>query len=184
LAFGEKDVILGYKKKMSQVRFIADLHFGHKNMAIKRGFSSVEDHDQHIIDCWNAIVNKYDLTFVLGDITMETDKFYHLLDQLNGRITVVMGNHDSRKKVHKLLDKVENVAGCIQYKKGSFLTHVPVHPMEFNYRMNFNIHGHIHDKTVMKKLFGFIPIKDKRYKCVSCEHINYTPVTLMELGIK
>jgi calcineurin-like phosphoesterase family protein len=168
---------------MSQVRFIADLHFGHENMAIKRGFSSAEEHDEHIIEQFNSVVHKNDLTFILGDVTMEKSTHYHLIGRLNGRKVVVLGNHDPRKKVRELLDYVDSVAGCVQYKLGSFLTHVPVHPMEFSYRMRYNIHGHIHEKVVMKKLFGLIPIKDKRYKCVSCEHVDYKPKTLVELGI-
>ena len=30
---------------MSIVRFIADLHFGHENMAVKRGFANDEGQD-------------------------------------------------------------------------------------------------------------------------------------------
>ncbi len=43
-------------KKMSIVRFIADLHLGHQNMATRRGFSTVEEHDEHVIAKWNSVV--------------------------------------------------------------------------------------------------------------------------------
>ena len=43
---------------MSIVRFIADPHFGHENMAKKRGFSCAAEHDEHIIKMWNSVVNK------------------------------------------------------------------------------------------------------------------------------
>jgi len=43
---------------MSTVRFIADLHLGHINMAKHRGFSSVEEHDEHIVKSWNSVVEK------------------------------------------------------------------------------------------------------------------------------
>jgi calcineurin-like phosphoesterase family protein len=152
-------------------------------MAIKRGFSTVEEHDEYVIKQFNSVVNKKDLTFILGDITMEKHTHYYQLDRLNGRKVAVMGNHDERRHVHKLLEYVDQVAGCVQYKLGSFLTHVPVHPMEFSYRMRYNIHGHLHEKKVKRKLFGFIPIKDKRYVCVSCESVNYKPKSLVELGI-
>jgi hypothetical protein len=60
--------------------------------------------------------------------------------------------------------------------------------MEMDYRIKHNIHGHIHEKLVERdfKLFGFTLFKrvDKRYHCVSCEHVFYTPKTLEELGIK
>ena len=155
---------------MSQVKFIADLHLGHIKMAERRGFKNIEEHDQFIIDSWNSVVNKRDQVYILGDVTMESHYPYEKLDLLNGSKIVVMGNHDSRKHVKRLLNHVDNVAGVIKYK-GCFLTHVPIHPSELEYRVRKNIHGHLHS--------NFIP--DSRYICVSCEHIDYKPKTLKEL---
>jgi calcineurin-like phosphoesterase family protein len=164
---------------MSIVRFIADLHFGHGNMAIKRGFATVEEHDEYIITKWNSVVNKRDITYILGDITMEKSTPYHLLDRLNGTKKVILGNHDKPSHVPELLKYVNSVGGMVQYK-GVVLTHCPIHPSELEYRFPFNVHGHIHDKQVMKMEDGFEVI-DERYICVSCERINYTPKTLDEL---
>lgn len=172
---------------MSRVFFIADLHLGHTNMSIKRGFATVEEHDEHIIEKWNNVVHKRDITYILGDITMEKSSPYHLLDRLNGTKHVVLGNHDRKQDVKKLLEHVESVAGMIQYK-GIMLTHCPIHPMELEYRFKHNIHGHIHENQVEYdfKLFGVSLFKrvDRRYVCVSCERVDYTPKTLEELGIQ
>ena len=167
---------------MSIVRFIADLHLGHTNMALHRGFTSVEEHDEHIITQWNNVVNKRDVTYILGDVTMEKKSSYPLLDRLNGVKHVVLGNHDRRQDISHLLQHVESVAGMIQYK-GIMLTHAPIHPMELEYRFNKNIHGHIHNKVVMKMLDGWEVI-DERYFCVSCEQVDYKPKTLEELNIE
>jgi calcineurin-like phosphoesterase family protein len=166
---------------MSIVRFIADLHLGHTNMALHRGFSNVEEHDQYIITQWNSVVNKRDVTYILGDVTMEKKTSYPLLDHLNGVKHVVLGNHDRRQDTPYLLKHVESVGGMIQYK-GIMLTHAPIHPMELEYRFNKNIHGHIHDKVVMKMLDGW-EIPDERYFCVSCERVGFIPKTLKDLGI-
>jgi calcineurin-like phosphoesterase family protein len=167
---------------MAIVRFIADLHLSHTNMALHRGFSTVEEHDEHIIEKWNSTVHKRDVTYILGDITMEKSSPYHMIDRLNGIKHVVLGNHDRQQDVKKLLEHVNSVAGMIQYK-GVMLTHCPIHPMELDYRFNRNIHGHIHEKQVMKMLDGWEEI-DERYICVSCERVDYTPKTLEELGIQ
>jgi calcineurin-like phosphoesterase family protein len=151
-------------------------------MATRRGFSTVEEHDEHIIAKWNSVVNKRDITYILGDITMEKSSPYHLLDRLNGLKHVIMGNHDRRQDVKKLLEHVESVAGMVSYK-GVILTHCPIHPIELDYRYSKNIHGHIHDKQVMKMLDGWEEI-DERYICVSCERVDYTPKSLEELNIK
>jgi calcineurin-like phosphoesterase family protein len=164
---------------MSIVRFIADLHLGHTNMAIRRGFSTVEEHDEHIIASWNSVVDKRDVTYILGDVTMEKKSSYALLDRLNGVKHVVLGNHDRRQDVPHLLQHVTSVAGMVQYK-GIILTHCPIHPMELEYRFPRNIHGHIHDSQVMKILDGWEEI-DYRYICVSCERVDYKPKSLTEL---
>jgi calcineurin-like phosphoesterase family protein len=170
---------------MSTVRFIADLHIGHESMAKKRGFATVEEHDEHIIKLWNQVVAKRDVTYILGDLTMEKSN-YDFLNRLNGKKRVVAGNHDMPAHTKNLFDKVESISGIVQYK-GIFLTHCPVHPMEMDYRIKKNIHGHIHEKRVMKsiKIFGFTLFSrpDNRYICVSCEHVNYSPKTLVELGV-
>ena len=167
---------------MSIVRFIADLHLSHQNMATRRGFSTIEEHDEHIIAKWNSVVNKRDVTYILGDVTMEKSSPYPLLDRLNGIKHIVLGNHDRRQDTKKLFEYAESVAGMIQYK-GIMLTHAPIHPMELEYRFNKNIHGHIHDKVVMKMLDGW-EIPDERYFCVSCEQVDYLPKSLKDLGIE
>lgn len=171
---------------MSKVRFIADLHLGHENMAKHRGFSSAAEQDEHIVKQWNSVVHKRDLTYILGDVTMESAKFYHILAQLNGRKIVVGGNHDKPAHTKELLKYVDSIVGMVQYK-GIFLTHCPVHPMEMKYRIKHNIHGHIHDKLVEQdvRIFGIKIFSrvDRRYCCVSCEHVDFIPKSLEELGI-
>jgi calcineurin-like phosphoesterase family protein len=172
---------------MAQVRFIADLHFGHVNMALKRGFATVEEHDEFIISQWNRVVKKQDLTWILGDVTMESAKSYPLLARLNGMKKVVLGNHDMPSHIPELLKYVQCVSGLTRYK-GIWLSHCPVHPMELEHRVPRVIHGHIHENIVMKQItfMGFTIFKrvDRRYHGVSCEQVDYTPKTLEQLGIK
>jgi calcineurin-like phosphoesterase family protein len=167
---------------MSIVRFIADLHLSHQNMATRRGFSSIEEHDEHIIAKWNSVVSKRDVTYILGDVTMEKSSPYPLLDRLNGIKHIVLGNHDRRQDTKKLFDYAESICGMINYK-GVFLTHCPMHSDELNYGITKNIHGHIHDKVVMKMLDGW-EVPDERYFCVSCEQVDYLPKSLEDLGIQ
>jgi len=171
---------------MSKVRFITDLHLGHTNMALKRGFATVEEHDEYIISQWNKKVNKRDITWILGDVTMESSKSYPLLNRLNGMKKVVLGNHDMMKDIPALLQYVQGVSGMVKYK-GIWLSHCPVHERELEFRVPRNIHGHIHENQIMKlEENGFKDewVPDDRYHCVSCEHVDYTPVSLEELGIE
>ena len=172
---------------MAQVRFISDYHFGHEFMAKIRGFKDIHEMNEHIIKEHNSVVHKKDITYILGDITANTDKWYFLLDQMKGRKIVILGNHDEPKHVSELLKYVETVAGMIKYK-GIFLSHCPVHPQELEYRVPINIHGHLHEYNVTKQIISGTRdtkkgINDPRYVNVSCEQLNYKPKTLKELGV-
>ena len=141
--------------------------------------------NEHIVTEHNRVVEKRDLTYILGDITMETAEYYFYLDQMNGRKRVILGNHDSRLDVPELLNYVETVSGMEKYKS-IFLSHCPVHPQELQYRVSRNIHGHVHEYSVTKEIIegkrqtdaGTL---DPRYINVSCENVDYRPRTLEEL---
>lgn len=169
---------------MCTVRFISDLHFGHKSMAqVFRKFQDEYYHDEHIIDSWNSVVkSRKDLTFIAGDITMEKSFSYYQLDRLMGRKIVILGNHDRYQDVRELLHYVENVAGMIDYK-GFLITHCPIHPQELHQRYRGNIHGHIHGNFVLEhpSMAEFLGQKASRYLNVSAEVIDYKPKTIDEL---
>lgn len=168
---------------MSIVRMIADLHLGHEAIAKWRGFETSNEHDEHLIEKWNSVVKKRDVTYILGDITNEKSKHYHLLDKLYGRKIAILGNHDLPKHSKELLKHVDYIGGLMKYK-GIFISHCPVHPVELDYRISRNIHGHLHEKSIMIMNENGDLIKDDRYHCVSVEQVDFKPVSLSDLGIK
>ncbi len=172
---------------MCQVRFIGCLHLGHKWMAQHRGFNDDFYHDEYLIDMWNRTIGKKDLTYILGDITMESDQHYHKLNRLNGRKIVSLGNHDLPKHTRKLLEYVENIAGMIDYK-GFVLTHAPVHPSDIG-MCRGNIHAHVHENklTEMSALTRYTDDDSvwehtlHKYHNVDAKLIDFKPKTIEEL---
>jgi calcineurin-like phosphoesterase family protein len=175
---------------MSNVRFIGCLHFGHKWMARYRGFQDEFYHDEHLIEEWNKVVHKKDLTYILGDITMETSKHYYQLDRLKGRKIVVLGNHDKHQDVKELLKYVDSVGGMIDYK-GFVLTHAPIHPNEISFCRG-NIHAHIHHKNELHEVYvperygesdtKKVPYPTQhKYYNVDAHLMSYKPKTIDEL---
>ena len=89
--------------------YTSDLHFMHRMVAGTRGFWAdpgvVPDfpaHDAVIIRNWNRVVTRYDITFVLGDLTIQNPRVvWPLLDQLNGRKVLITGNHDAPFPKHR-----------------------------------------------------------------------------------
>lgn len=165
------------------VFFVSDLHLGHENMAIHRGFANAEDMNLHIITKWNSVVNKRDMVYILGDITMEKSLYYPMLDLLKGDKNVILGNHDMKAHVPLLLKHVLGVAGMMKYKDIFLLTHCPVHPSELNFKQKYNIHGHNHDKRILKdpSLSDYLGEPDERYINVALEQLDYTPIEFTDL---
>jgi calcineurin-like phosphoesterase family protein len=158
---------------MSNVYFISDLHFNHKNILNFAGDyregSSSEEHDHILIAKWNTLINKKDLVYVLGDIVMGKPDNLDILSELNGRKILIRGNHDDRFSTKEYLEHFEEVYGILKYK-GYWLTHCPMHPAEL--RGKKNIHGHVHHNTIR----DYHHEPDKRYINVCVEACNGFPV--------
>ena len=156
-------------------------------MAQHRGFQDEYYHNVHLIEEWNKVVNKRDVTYILGDVTMEKTDPYYNLDALNGRKIVVLGNHDRWQHIPELLKYVDGVAGMIDYK-GFALTHAPIHPSEMGFYRG-NIHAHIHHVNKLEEVIALKHYADNderaatlvKYHCVDAHVINYKPLTIDEL---
>jgi calcineurin-like phosphoesterase family protein len=172
---------------MSKVFAIADLHLGHKKVALARGFSDIDEYNWAMITYWNIAVSKRDSVFVLGDVVFGQHNL-PLLAELNGTKKLIMGNHD-KYPIAKYLPYFSQIFGCVKYKE-CILSHIPVHENQFE-RFKYNIHGHLHTKvvTTSKMVYpsGFNiggelqDVPDKRYICVSAEQTNLTPVLFSSL---
>ena len=81
---------------MSAVWYTADTHFMHKMLALDiRGFSSVEEHDEYLIQEWNKCVKPDDSVYHLGDFSLKKpDLIRPVFQRLNGTTHLISGNHD------------------------------------------------------------------------------------------
>ena len=159
---------------MSRVYFISDLHLGHKRILefagpLREG-TTIEEHDQLLIDKWNATIRKRDLVYVLGDVCMHPT--LDILSQMQGRKILIRGNHDQFKTT-EYLKYFEEVHGIMKYKR-YWLSHAPVHPDEL--RGCSNIHGHVHNKSIKHGEHY-----NKYYINVCCEVNNSTPIPFEDI---
>ena len=78
--------------------YIADCHFFHEKLnerMDKRGFASVEEMNQYMIDKWNAKVRRNDEVVILGDLSWgKVEETQELLSKLKGTLYMIRGNHD------------------------------------------------------------------------------------------
>jgi calcineurin-like phosphoesterase family protein len=181
--------------------FISDSHFGHKSIinfknqagqplrvrpSVPSGklcnFTDVEEMDEYMIERWNAVVRPQDKVYHLGDFIVKKAGGPHsVISRLNGKLRLVRGNHDLYRTKDYLQAGVEEVYGQIVGKfQGMLLSHIPVHPASLGLhaeggRKFVNIHGHIHSNYSWTP---FTPHLGPGYFNVSCEVLNYTPISL------
>lgn len=166
---------------MSKVYFIADLHLGHNNILKYRDFSSIEEHDSTILENILSVVNKRDTLWLLGDVVFERGEnniYIEMMRKISdnvGFLNVVAGNHCLDNKYRQSIFKdlwiegiYDNIYSLLKYKK-TWLSHVPMHESEL--RGKFCIHGHTHNTKV----------DDHRYFCVSCEQVDYKPISYQNI---
>lgn len=54
--------------------------------------------DEALINNWNSVVGENDIVFHLGDFAFAPNwRWKELLEKLNGRIYLIMGNHEINK---------------------------------------------------------------------------------------
>lgn len=179
--------------------FTSDIHFGHGN-AIKfdnRPFSSIEEMDSELIKRWNEKVKEDDVVYVLGDMFWKThnNDACDIMKQLNGKIILIMGNHDIIVKVNsKLRNKFVEIRDYADIvvpledgtKRRVILSHYFM-PFYNGHRYGaIHLHGHSHNSEEhiqelgIAKYLNDIGIENKIYN-VGCMHWNYEPVTLDEI---
>ena len=77
--------------------FSSDTHYNHSNIIkySNRPFSSVEEMNEHMIQEHNKLVKPTDEFFHMGDFAFANDdKTIEIIKRLNGKKTLILGNHD------------------------------------------------------------------------------------------
>jgi calcineurin-like phosphoesterase family protein len=131
----------------------SDLHLSHANIIkySNRPFADTFEMDAALIANWNARVGKKDRVFLLGDVFFGRVRTQDaVLDQLNGNITLVTGNHDTGlvKRCQKTGSKrFVEITPYFELKDGTDFYVMSHYPMVFWNRSHYGstmLHGHSH----------------------------------------
>lgn len=120
---------LKFKYDESQCFFISDLHWGHDKDFIwgKRGFTSIQESDETLIERWNATVPANGIVFHLGDFIFNDGtgkRFWELCRRLQySQLFLLLGNHTSgqRQAYQKTLDEQHPQIGAEVYPLTAYL---------------------------------------------------------------
>ena len=143
---------------MSNIWVTSDWHLGHDREFIwkARGFNSIEEMNNTIISKHNSLVRPDDDVYVLGDLTLGPATNIDLIRQMNGRLHIVRGNHDTdnRWNIYSKFPNVVELSNAIylKYQKYHFyLSHYPSMTgnleKESLKQMTLNLYGHTHQQT-------------------------------------
>ncbi len=132
--------------------FTSDTHWKHKNIIkySNRPFSSVDEMDNTLIKNWNKMVGANDEVYHLGDFAFcSDDQFLDIISQLNGKLTIILGNHDktvlnNRSKLYQMGVKV------VDYKEVRYngtticLFHYGQRVWNKSHHGSWHLYGHSH----------------------------------------
>lgn len=190
--------------------YIADLHFYHAAMNDRmdhRGFASVEEMNEYMIDKWNKKVRKNDEVVIIGDLSWgNAEETSQLTRRLHGKLYLIQGNHD-QFVTKTTMDMrrfvwVKPYAELYDNKRKVILCHYPIMCYNGQYRLDedgnprtYMLYGHVHDTADQRLIERFQEITratvttdaQGNRRTIPCNMINcfcmysdYEPLTLDE----
>ncbi len=180
-------VLNQFYKKMQNIFFTSDHHFGHTNIIkfCDRPFDTVEEMNEVMIKNWNSKIKQGDNVYHLGDfaLTKKKEVLSDIIDQLNGNIFLISGNHEGAAKslpnkfqwikdYYELKVKDEDAAGGVQR---IILFHYAMRVWRHDYRGSWQLYGHSH---------GNLPDKEDRLAFdVGVDSHDFMPLSYEEVKV-
>lgn len=115
-----------------------------------RPFEDVEMMNETIISNWNNTVGLDDTVFHLGDFCLGgSAEWTKILDRLNGKIYLILGNHDLKNLRQGYVDRFEHVTMQMHIevdKQKIYLNHYPFLCFDGGYKDVWQLFGHVHTR--------------------------------------
>ncbi|MDZ5700084.1 metallophosphoesterase family protein [Chelativorans sp. M5D2P16] len=127
--------------------FTGDTHFGDPRVLRidRRPFGSLLEHDEALVENWNAVVGPEDEVWHLGDFTRRDPD--SLLEALNGRKQLIIGNNDDAATVAAGgWASVQHYAELTVNGVMLVLCHYPFRTWNRMGNKSVNLHGHSHGR--------------------------------------
>ena len=161
----------------------ADQHFNHDAIRhhARRPFPDVQTMNEALITRHNATVSPRDEWYCLGDFAW--NDHLHFLNRLNGKCTLVLGNHDKMptsfyRQFHQVIG-TQNQPGILHKTfNGQFcaMSHFPLESWNQSIHGGWHFHGHCH---------GTLAELPSMLRCdVGVDIWDYAPVPLDVLVLK
>ena len=179
---------MNFKFDGSRLYFTSDTHFNHTNIIsyCQRPFKNVDEMNERIIANWNEVVSEDDIIFHLGDFCLGgAAEWTRLLDRLNGKIYLIMGNHDRKNIRQGFMDRFEHVAMQMHIEVGKqriYLNHYPFLCFEGGYKNVWQLFGHVHTRKSNTGIdAGRLQYLYPTQYDVGVDNNNFAPVSFVQV---
>lgn len=180
-----------FKNKFSgeNLFFTSDTHFYHKEIIkfCSRPFDSVEEMNEALIKNWNETVPEDGTVFHLGDFSYGGCKEWtSVFNRLNGKIYLILGNHDLRKAKQGFMNRFESVSQQMTISVDGqkiILNHNPFLCFAGAYNGGWQLFGHVHSgpKSNTGKDIPRLSMLFPTQYDVGVDNNDYRPVSFYEL---
>lgn len=146
----DKNLTMFRRDEGEHIFFTSDTHWHHSKIIefCNRPWTTTEEMNEGLIERWNAKVGKNDIIFHLGDFAWGGfEKWKSILERLNGRIVLIMGNHDDKNLSELTKPYFEHITHQMKIVVGDrpiYLNHYPFLCFGGAYRNVWQLYGHVH----------------------------------------
>jgi len=152
--------------------FTADEHYGHTKVIkySNRPFKNIKDMNENIINNFNSVVGKQDITIHAGDfcwLNKAEDVYRQYVSNLNGNHVLLIGSHDhwqpaSAKYIWRKRIEGQLVVVC----------HYAMLTWECSHYGSWQLFGHSHGRLVLDSKQYDIGVDNNKYYPISFEQIK------------
>ena len=140
------------------IYFTSDTHLNHDKEFIwgPRGFKSINEMNETLLQNWNDTISPDDDVYMLGDFFLGTDWEFigDAISILHGKIHLIRGNHDTDTKMNLYRNhpNIKLTADAYWFKWNNmrfYLSHYPTFTANYDDvpgTIVYNLHGHTHSK--------------------------------------
>jgi len=182
------------------VWFTSDTHFFHENILryCNRPFRDVTEMNDVLVKNWNETVPEDGVVFHLGDFAFgDSYEWNDILSRLNGRIYLILGNHDMKHIKQGFMKRFAYVTQQMTIRVGGqsiILNHNPFLAYGGAYRNVWQLFGHVHsgplsgkgkdgDSGSGKDLPRLVHLFPRQYD-VGVDNNDFRPVSFKEIKTK
>lgn len=185
--YGHTEILRGLSP--NKIWFTSDTHFFHKRILeyCQRPFANVEEMNNELIYRWNQVVRNDDVVFHLGDFCLgKPNKWNSILDRLNGKICLILGNHDTIHLNENVAQRFERVAFQMLLNVNGqkiYLNHFPFLSYTGETDYTWQLFGHIHSYQQGSQLIDnqrLTLLRPNQYD-VGVDNNNFTPISYQQI---